>query len=392
MRVAFLISGLHEGGAERVVTVLANEMKHRKHDVHILVTWSEKCVYKLDSDIPIIPIYKDFPSENSYRNNKRYHIQKKIVSNYLKLKYRDTKKINNSLEYWKALVRNKEKAKVLASYLENYKINVLYSFMDNSNIIAGIAKRYTKAKIIVSQRIFHDYSDLNIPKNRLINLSYSKANTVVFQTKEQEETFSQTVKDKGVVIHNPIKYDLPTPYSGKRKSVIVNYCRLTEQKNLILLIKAFFRLSQEYKDYSLEIYGNGDQREELISMIYSLRLEHKAFIYPFLSNIHQRIMDYSMFVMTSDYEGMPNSLLEAMAIGLPVISTDCLGGGAKAVINDGINGLLIPCNDEEALYNAMKKYVENPDFAMKCGNKALDIKENLSVEKITDQWLALAEG
>lgn len=392
MRIAFLISGLHEGGAERVVTVLANEMKHRGNDVRILVTWTDRCVYQLDPDIPIIPIYKDFPSEDSYRNNKRYHIQKKLNTSYWKIKYHDIEKISNRLEYWKALVRNKEKAKILAAYLDDHRIDVLYSFMYDSNIIAGLAKQYTKAKIIVSQRIFHDYSDLSVPKNRLINDSYSKANIVVFQTKEQKETFIQKVKDKGVVVYNPIKYDLPTPYSKKRKSVIVNYCRLTEQKNLPLLIKAFFRISQEFEDYSLEIFGNGDQRGKLTSIIRSLGLEHKAFIYPFVSNIHQRIIDYSMFVMTSDYEGMPNSLLEAMAIGLPVISTDCLGGGARAVIEDGVNGQLVPCNDEETLYNAMKKYIENPAFATKCGNKASEIREELSVEKITDQWLMLAEG
>ena len=385
MRIAFLISGLQEGGAERVVTVLANEMYRQGHDVYIMVTWTNRCVYPLEMNIPIIPLFEFFPTEESYRNNKYYHLKKKLKKKCLQIKRFEKDHLSQRIENWKELVRYSDKAKVLAKYLKRLKIDVLYSFMDESNIIAGLCQRFTTTRIIISQR------NIKVLNSELINYSYANATIIVFQTEEQKELFSPKIQKKGVVISNPIKEDLPEPFHGRRKKIIVNYCRLTDQKNIPLLINAYKRISQENNDYCLEIYGDGDKKDVLKCLIEKLELNDKARIYSFDSNIHRKIVDYSMFVMTSDYEGMPNSLLEAMALGMPVISTDCLGGGARAVIEDGVNGQLVPCNDEDALYIAMKRYIDKPDFAEKCGNNASKIRSDLSVERITDKWLSLVE-
>ena len=98
-----------------------------------------------------------------------------------------------------------------------------------------------------------------------------------------------------------------------------------------------------------------------------------------------------MFVSSSDYEGLSNSMLEAMAIGLPCVCTDCLGGGAREVIKDRENGLIVPMNDAEAMCRAMKEYIEDPALAEKCSLNAAAIREELSVEKITRQWLDIIE-
>ena len=96
-----------------------------------------------------------------------------------------------------------------------------------------------------------------------------------------------------------------------------------------------------------------------------------------------------MFVMTSDYEGMPNSLIEAMGIGLPVISTDCKGGGAKALIKNHINGIITPPNNSEAVADAIKFYIDNPKKAEEYAKEALKIRDDLSVDKISEKWMNL---
>ena len=99
-----------------------------------------------------------------------------------------------------------------------------------------------------------------------------------------------------------------------------------------------------------------------------------------------------MFVSSSDFEGMSNSMLEAMALGLPCVCTDCPAGGARAVIKDGENGLLTPVGDSHALYLAMKKVAENPELAAKLSKNSVKIREEQSVDKIIKKWMELING
>ena len=172
---------------------------------------------------------------------------------------------------------------------------------------------------------------------------------------------------------------------------------MTPQKNIELLINAFEKLHIEYPGYRLEIYGNAQDNEEreyknkIIRLICERQLDCCVTVYPPAANVHERVLKSAMFVSSSDYEGLSNSMLEAMAIGLPCICTDCLGGGAREVITDRENGLIVPMNDAEAMCRAMKEYIEDPALAEKCSLNAAAIREELSVEKITRQWLDIIE-
>ena len=139
----------------------------------------------------------------------------------------------------------------------------------------------------------------------------------------------------------------------------------------------------------MNIYGDGPLRDELQEYIELLKIGKKAFLLQFESDLHNKIKDCAMFVTSSDFEGLSNSLLEAMAIGMPVIATDCLGGGAKSVINNESNGLLVPRGDAEKLCCAMKSYIENLSLSESCGQNAQKIREEFSVNSITDKWLDL---
>ena len=173
----------------------------------------------------------------------------------------------------------------------------------------------------------------------------------------QKDLFPTKIQKNSVVIGNPLSEQMPAPYFGERRKEIVNFCRLDAPKNLKLLLDAFSLLVEEYSEYQLKIYGDGPLRDEMQKYIEKLGLENNAFLLPFHENIHEIIKDAAMFVTSSDYEGLSNSLMEAMALGMPVIATDCLGGGAAALIVDGKNGFLVPRGDVQSLYRAMKRYI-----------------------------------
>ena len=172
----------------------------------------------------------------------------------------------------------------------------------------------------------------------------------------------------------------------------MNFCRVAPTKNLELLLEAFSIFHLEYPEYILEIYGNinGELEREYLPVIEKkieeLHLEECALILPPSADVHKKVLQSAMFVSSSNYEGLSNSMLEAMAIGLPCICTDCFGGGTREVMIDHENGLIVPMNDSDAMYKAMKEFVENPDLAEKCSRNAEKIRDKLSVEKITQQW------
>ena len=215
---------------------------------------------------------------------------------------------------------------------------------------------FTNAKVIVSER--NDPS--NFAGKRIVKVIsryfMRMADGFVFQTSDAKKYYAGKLKGKGVIIPNPLlaKY-LPEQYTGDREKMIVTSGRLIEQKNQKMLIHAFSEISERI------LPGN-------------------------VSDLHDRIRKASVFVLPSKFEGMPNALIEAMALGLPCITTDCPCGGPRELIEDGVNGVLIPVNSKELLEKAILEVVENPDYTRSLGEAAACIKNKLSVDKIGRQW------
>ncbi len=226
-------------------------------------------------------------------------------------------------------------------------------------------------------------------------LKYAKA--CIFQTYDEMAQYDRSILNNPVVIRNPIRPDLPLPFHGNRKKIIVNFCRFSTQKNLPLLIDSFKLFHDEFPEYKLEIYGNIVKKEQLEIKNYLEKkitingLQNYVSILPPRLDVHKQIIDYAMFVSSSDFEGLSNSMLEAMAIGLPCICTDCLGGGAREIIQNGENGLLVPMNNPIQLCNAMKCFIQSPELAEKCGRNATRIREELSADKIVQEWLQVID-
>ena len=220
----------------------------------------------------------------------------------------------------------------------------------------------------------------------LRKIAYPFAKGVIFQTEMAKSFFPKFIQKKGVVIGNPVDATrIPAPYEGERKKVIVGAGRLEKQKNFSLLISAFAEFSKDVPGYELCIYGEGRLREQLEKEADILRIADKVLLPGRKNNLLELMNECSMFVLSSDYEGMPNVLIEAMCMGMPVISTDCQSGGPKELIQDHVNGLLIPVGDKTAMVAAMKEYVEIKNQKRMAAN-AYKIKQKLVGKEIFEEW------
>lgn len=146
-----------------------------------------------------------------------------------------------------------------------------------------------------------------------------------------------------------------------------------------------------FTDYRLVIYGDGPEREDILSYIKLRNLSDSVDLFHNCSDVHEKIIKSSMFVSSSNYEGLSNSMLEAMAIGLPTICTDCPCGGARMVIKNNINGLLVPTGDKDSLAVAMEKIAKNQQLSQKLSNNSKKLRDMLSLDKIAKQWESLFE-
>ncbi len=350
-KILFMIAHLGNGGAERVSTELADEMARRGHDVSAIVFDSSFSEYKLESNV---------------------HVEFLTKGNGL----------------FAFLQRSRELNEKVKSINPEYIIEL--GFAERYMSFTGIHKKY---KVITSCR--NDpasyCSDGIINKLWKIqrDLYQKRTYKMVFQTEDAKEYFDSNIQKKSKVIVNPIKEDLPDRYIGKRDNRVVAFSRLNKQKNIPMLLRAFAEFVQEHEEYTLEIYGRGEEMENLVYESERLGISDKVKFCGFCANIHERILSARMYVSSSDYEGISNSMLEALAIGLPCICTDCPAGGARMVIENNVSGILIPVGDQKSLTTKMLLLAENDDLVESLSKNAVQIRNKLSIANITEEWLSL---
>ena len=176
------------------------------------------------------------------------------------------------------------------------------------------------------------------------------------------------------------------PKVKERRKAIVTVGRLHPQKNHKLLIDAFALVADQISDYTLEIYGDGELKDELQRHIDDLGLNNRVFLKGTSKEIHKLIYDAALFVLSSDYEGLPNTLLEAIALGIPSISTDCRPGGAREIIEDGINGRIVPIGSEKILATEILTVLSDTELTEKYSKNALISSRRFNTENIYNLW------
>lgn len=344
MKIIFVIVSLAGGGAERVISILANQFVKKGIDVTVMMTAGDEVAYPIEEKVHLLCI--------GGRSQGRLRARIKRIK-----KMRDFFKENSD--------------------------SIIISFGPGTSFFTVLSILFMNNKLIISER-----NDPAICRHKFIrNIVYSRAQTLVYQTKEAMMCFPEKLRKKGCVIPNPVSKNLPQPIFEQREKTIVAVGRLEPQKNHKMLIRAFAIFSQQFPEYKLYIYGQGDLERELTELAEALGVEETVILKGFVREAYEKIRNAGIYALSSDYEGISNSLLEAMAMGIPSISTDCPIGGSKLCIQSYENGILTPVGDEKTFAKALKEIAGDKELEAKLSRNASKIRNTYSEENIAVQWL-----
>lgn len=351
MRIGFLISSLAVGGAERATVSLSNSMARMGHEVVIITLHDGENFYDADGDITIYP---------------------------LNFKEEDDGKIKKGLK----------KAYNLRRVLKSMGLDVIITMSSLLAVYGVIACAFTGTKVIGSERSnpYRHYADF--PFSAVKKLSAAMADGYVFQTRAAREYYPKRAAKKSMVIPNGIFGNIPAetvPFHLREKKVYA-MGRLTPEKGFDVLIKAFALFSQSHGEYTLTIFGEGREHSNLRDLAESLGISEKVNLPGADKNACLKISGGRMFVLSSRFEGMPNVLIEAMACGMPVIAANCPMGPSELITNVK-NGILVRVDDPEGMAFAMCDLADDEFLSRRLSENALKMRERLSIEKITGEWL-----
>lgn len=350
MKIAFVVGSLSGGGAERIVAAISSEMAEIGHEVSVILIASTECNYDISNKVKIIDCSKKY---------KKLGFIKRVAE--------------------------------IRRVISQHNFDVCVSFTVAVNLYSVLSCLGENIKLILAERNDPRFDPTNRIFRIMRSILYPLADSYVFQTNNEKAYFSKSIQRRSIVIPNPVNPAIPNAFAGKRKSRIVTAARLVPQKNIKMAIDAFSIVHQKYPEYSFDIYGQGPLLDELKEYS-SLKGTSKAICFKGNStNLYEEILDAQIFVLSSDYEGMSNSMIEAMALGIPTISTDYPSGGASDLIDNYVNGILVPVGNVEALSCAMVKLIENAALVEQISQNGMKIRETLDIALITNKWIEFIE-
>lgn len=250
--------------------------------------------------------------------------------------------------------------------------------------ICYIATLMANVKYIYSLRVDPHQVDFNKFTYKYI---INHCHKIVFQTRKVQNYFNENVRKRSIVIPNPILDSNLPNISSKREKKIVIVARLSEEKNISMAINAFSKINRN--GYSLHLYGVGEQMDELKTLVSDLRLGNDVIFEGHVTRVIEHIKDAEILLLTSNFEGMPNALIEGLAMGLACITTDFPSGAAYDLIEDGKNGFIVPMNDIEALARKLQLLIDDYELRKTFQRNATDIRSKQNVNVIVDNWINL---
>lgn len=354
MKILFCIDSLRKGGAERVISNLANAFVKEDLEINILKLYNGKDEYELNEKVGIF---------------------------YLE------EKIENNSNYIKKLFTFLKRRKLFKKKIKQINPDIIVAFLPYTSFLV-LSVNLLKIPIVISVRNDPTTEYANGLYKFLMKKLYPKANGFVFQTEDAQRYFKDILNIESVIIPNSINpnFIVDREFVGERKKEIVSVARLFEQKNHELLINAFIEISNQIPDYKLIIYGEGYMRDKLQLIIDEHSMNKRIYMPGNIQNVKEKIYDASLFVLSSDYEGMPNALMEAMCLGVPSISTDCPCGGPRFFIDNYENGILVKVGDKEMLQKEMLNVLNDKDLSQKISHNSIKISKILEPNLINSKW------
>lgn len=353
MKIAILMSSLTMGGAERVATSLANYLSDKEE------------VYLISFD----------NQEPSYPVNKKVHL-------FLNKDKKNETRIKNF----------KERLIFSNNTLKEIKPDIIFTMFYQTAAFALYYKKFINNKVcVVSSERCNPLSKDRSKVSRILNdFISSQCDGFIFQTERVKKIYKKSIQKNSIVIHNPIGNPLLKEINENEiriNKTITSMGRLVNQKAHDVMIKAFKKVSDEFPEYQLIIYGEGELRGYLEELIKENHLEDRVLLPGNCKTALLEVSKSQIFLLTSRFEGMPNALMEAMAVGIPSISTDCDFGPAE-LIENGKNGFLVKVDDIDEIANCLKQLLETQNLRDKISKESMKIMETHSLEYIFDKYFS----
>ena len=352
----FVVPSLSDGGAERVVSVLSSELSKRVEKVCVLIYWDTEQNYPVSSNVKII---------NLSGGNKRSYDQ----------------------------MKTSERLKKMRSIIKREQPEIVIPFLPHVCLQMGIATIGLNCNVIQTVRNNPKTSPPEANRRKIRDLQIFMSKCTIVQNEEQLNYFPKNWRNKIHILPNPINESfLKTEYKGSGSFKAVSVGRLIEQKNFPLLIDAFSEFVRKHPDATLSIYGDGALKNVLHEQIVKNGMSDNIFLKGRSDNLPEILASSSVFIMSSDFEGMPNSLMEAMAVGIPVISTDC-PTGPKELIGNNERGYLIEIGNQEVLRKAIETVKTQKASAQEKALKAkVYVQSEFSPEEIANKFIEICDN
>lgn len=352
IHIAMLIGSLTKGGAERVLVNLADYFAEKGYPVTMVTQYQKENEYPLNEKVK--RVISDITPEETTGSR---------IVNFVR-RFRKLRKI------WKS-----------------EKPDVILSFIGKNNMMAILTSRFLKIPVAVSVRADPAQEYYNTWMRLAARHLFAKADRVILQTRQCFDFFPEKVRSKAVILKNPVSpVFFRERYEGEREKTIVAVGRIDENKNHEMLIKAFAEIAGEFPDYKLIIYGDGECRERLIKMVEELGYADRILLPGSVDHVAEAIYKTRVFALPSNTEGVPNTLIEAMLMGLTVIATDCPCGGPADLIEDGVNGLLTPVGEVNAMKEKLRYLIKNLQISDEMGIKARKTADIYQPERVYGAW------
>lgn len=352
LHIAMLIGALTRGGAERVLVNLADYFVSRGYRVTMVTQ------YLKDNEYPLNPKVT------------------RVISDITGEEITKSRVINFKRRFCK-----------LRNIWKREKPDVILSFIGKNNMMAILTSRLLRIPVAVSVRADPYQEYYNSWMRFMARHLFAEADGVVLQTRQCFSFFPQKVQRKAIILKNPVSAEFfRERYEGERDKTIVAVGRVDENKNHEMLIRAFAGIADKFSEYKLIIYGEGDCRRRLIELVKELSLEEQIFLPGSIDHVPDAIYKASIFVLCSNTEGVPNTLIEAMIMGTAVISTDCPCGGPADLIEHQVNGILTPVGDVKMLQENLQNLLNDLQRMNDFGEKAKKTADMFLPEKVYGQW------